>query len=482
MRLKMFKTAILSCLLALSLIVPAQATIQWTNNASSVIADAGGISAGALSLTVTAGHGDRFPAVSAPHYFMVTLVDTSGNREIVKVTARTALSNTMTIVRAQEGTSARAFAAGSLVELRITKNALDYLSKSADIHENYYVADASAVDQGATTNTRSLKSLVDSIGGTTQATIVCPHTGAGNTTTYTVSTGFTISSNISLIVPKGSLLSVANGQTLTIQGIVQAGAYQIFTGAGTATVSTYPQDQAWWGSAQRLDVTGLSIAGAAGNLVPVGVPLPYFGATAPTGWLLVDGKTIGDGTSGGTARANADTATLFAVLWAAFDNTNLPIQDSSGSPTTRGANAAADFADHKRLPLPDMRGRMPIGLDNMGGSAASRVAAATAMGAAGGAATANLQHTHTTGDVTLTAAQSGLPLHKHLVGIPLGPEASSGTSQRSYYDKAVTSYETSETGGTPASQPHNHGPTGDGGSTTQAIMNPYLPLNWIIKY
>jgi hypothetical protein len=257
MRLKSLKAIILSLLLVLVMIGTAGATIKWMNNATSVIADVGGITAGAVSLTVTAGHGDRFPAVSSPHYFMVTLVDASGNREIVKVTARAALSNTMTIVRAQEGTSARAFAAGSLVELRLTKNALDYLSQAADINSNYYVADASAADQGATTNANSIKSLVDTIGATKQATIVLPHTGTGNTTTYTVSTGFTITSNISLVIPKGSLISVAAAQTLTMQGIVQAGAYQIFTGSGTVTVSTYPQDQAWWGSAERLDVTGL---------------------------------------------------------------------------------------------------------------------------------------------------------------------------------------------------------------------------------
>ncbi|HPW19024.1 MAG TPA: hypothetical protein PLP83_11700, partial [Candidatus Aminicenantes bacterium] len=107
-------------------------SILWTNNASSVLT--GDITAGTLSISVTAGHGDRFPAVAAPHYFMATLVDTSGNREIVKVTARTSGSNTMTIERAQEGTSARSFATGDIVELRITKNAMDHLSKAADIN------------------------------------------------------------------------------------------------------------------------------------------------------------------------------------------------------------------------------------------------------------------------------------------------------------------------------------------------------------
>ena len=105
--------------------------IKWTNNATSVIANAGGILIGATSVTVTTGHGDRFPEVAAPDYFMMTFVDVSGNREIVKVTARAAASDTMTIVRAQEGTAARAFAQGSFVELRATADTYEYLSTIA---------------------------------------------------------------------------------------------------------------------------------------------------------------------------------------------------------------------------------------------------------------------------------------------------------------------------------------------------------------
>ena len=226
-------------------------SIRWTNNAASVLAS--DITAGSLSITVTTGHGDRFPEVVAPHYCMVTLVDTSGNREIVKVTARAAASNTLTITRAQEGTSARSFATGSIVELRITKNAMDEVSKAADINAQHYVCDASAADQGAATNSASLKSIVDGLGATEEATIDIPHTGTGDTTTYTVGTDLTIPATVTLRVHKGARISPSTGITLTMNGIVQAGAYTIFAGAGTVTVSTYPQDQAWWGSAQRLD-------------------------------------------------------------------------------------------------------------------------------------------------------------------------------------------------------------------------------------
>jgi microcystin-dependent protein len=83
-------------------------------------------------------------------------------------------------------------------------------------------------------------------------------------------------------------------------------------------------------------------------------------------WLVCNGRTIGNSTSGATARANADMYNLFVYLWEAFANDFLPIQDSSGVLTTRGANAHADFSANKRMPLFDLRGRVVAGLDPTG--------------------------------------------------------------------------------------------------------------------
>lgn len=88
-----------------------------TNNAYSTLAS--GISSSATSVTVASGHGDRFPIIASPDYTYVTFEDASNNREIVKVTARTSGSDTMTIVRAQDDTTARAWSTGDLIELRV---------------------------------------------------------------------------------------------------------------------------------------------------------------------------------------------------------------------------------------------------------------------------------------------------------------------------------------------------------------------------
>ena len=97
---------------------------QFTNNAASTLAAS--ILVGATSLTVAAGTGALFPTLTGTQFFMCTLQNTAGTViEIVKVTARS--TDTFTIVRAQEGTSASAFALGDKCELRLTAGEINNL-------------------------------------------------------------------------------------------------------------------------------------------------------------------------------------------------------------------------------------------------------------------------------------------------------------------------------------------------------------------
>ena len=91
--------------------------VLFTNNATTNLASS--ITSGATSLTVLTGTGSLFPNPTAPDYFIITLIGISGSPiEIVKCTSRS--GDTLTIVRAQEGTTASAFTGGDQVQLRIT--------------------------------------------------------------------------------------------------------------------------------------------------------------------------------------------------------------------------------------------------------------------------------------------------------------------------------------------------------------------------
>ena len=94
--------------------------IKFTNNATATLAAS--ISTSSTSLTVTTGQGALFPTLASGDYFYATLVDSSNNIELVKITARS--GDTLTAIRAQEGTTARAYLAADKLELRVTAAAL----------------------------------------------------------------------------------------------------------------------------------------------------------------------------------------------------------------------------------------------------------------------------------------------------------------------------------------------------------------------
>lgn len=99
--------------------------IKATNFASSTLQL--GIDAVTTAMSVASGQGALFPVLGVGDYCYITLQDLSGNCEIVKATARS--GDGFTIVRAQEGTTARAFAGGSAVELRPTVQTMTDLSQ-----------------------------------------------------------------------------------------------------------------------------------------------------------------------------------------------------------------------------------------------------------------------------------------------------------------------------------------------------------------
>lgn len=151
----------------------------------------------------------------------------------------------------------------------------------------------------------------------------------------------------------------ATGKSL-IQAATSAIATALLSVFATGVKGLVPAPTSGDVAAQRLLGAGGGwvdppVGGGGGTLIPAGHVDEFFLPTAPSGWVAMDGLTIGNGSSGATSRANADTATLFAILWDR-DPIDTPIQDSTGAASTRGASAAADFAANKRIVVPDMGG------------------------------------------------------------------------------------------------------------------------------
>lgn len=95
-------------------------TVIVANNAASRLAAS--ITTSSTELSVTAGTGSLFPALSAGQWFPLTLIKADGALEVVKATARNV--DVITIQRGFENTQPRAFSSGDRVELRLTASTL----------------------------------------------------------------------------------------------------------------------------------------------------------------------------------------------------------------------------------------------------------------------------------------------------------------------------------------------------------------------
>ena len=187
---------------------------------------------------------------------------------------------------------------------------------------------------------------------------------------------------------------------------------------------TDPPTNSYWTvdnivSANAAVLAALAAYEASLSGIPIGGMIAYGGATAPSGWLLCYGQAI----------SRTTYAALFAAIGTAY---------GIGDGTTT-------------FNLPDLRGRVTVGKDNMGGSAANRVTNAvsgisgTTLGAAGGDQNAQPD--------TLTAvstAVSGVtdPGHQHVIklntngGGPAVGEITSiagGTAPDGHTENAYTS-------------------------------------------
>ena len=110
--------------------------IVFKNNAKTTLA--GNVTTSATSITVS--DGSVFPAISGGDTFFCTF-DDGTNNEIVSVTAIS--GNVLTVVRAQDNTTAKAFTSGDAAESRLTAGILDIFSQvdSGEVTADEFIGD-----------------------------------------------------------------------------------------------------------------------------------------------------------------------------------------------------------------------------------------------------------------------------------------------------------------------------------------------------
>lgn len=143
--------------------------------------------------------------------------------------------------------------------------------------------------------------------------------------TYTISADKTVSTNLK--IPKGVIYSVASTKTLTLNGAIEAGLYQIFSGSGTIAFGTnytkevYPE---WWGVTGTNDY--IPIQSAASSLTNGGI-IRLTGSytyTTNIGVSLLDNTWVRGNGTGKTVITGGGVA-----IFDATNRSNIKISDLS---------------------------------------------------------------------------------------------------------------------------------------------------------
>jgi len=195
-------------------------TIKFTNNATTTLAS--GINSSVTSLSVASGTGTLFPTISSPDVFYATLANLAGTVEIVKVTARS--TDTFTIVRGQDGTTAATWATGDKVELRPTAAGLAAMAQFDSIQAYTGLQTFSGTTTNAAMKTLNLKeaatvSATASTGTinydlTTQSVLYYTTNASGNfTLNFRASSGSSLDSIMSTGESLSATFLCTNGST-----------------------------------------------------------------------------------------------------------------------------------------------------------------------------------------------------------------------------------------------------------------------------
>ena len=314
--------------------------IKWTNNASTTLASS--ISASTTTITVASSGGALFPTLGAGDYFYATLVDSSNNLEIVKVTAR--VGDVMTVVRGQEGTSAHSYVGGDKFELRPT--AAGFASAAAG--ENIVALPISQGGTGAgnAADARANLDVVQDPGangimvrtadGASTARSIAAGSGISVSNGSGVSADPTVTNTGVLALTAGSGISISVGQdnkTITNAGVKS---FNGTTGDVTFTADP-PVVQVFTSSGTWTKQSGLKA-----------VLVEVVGGGGGGGARYVSGKTTnvgGNGGGGGYSRKVITAASLGSTETVTV-GAGGTAQTSGTATTNGGAGGTSSFGSH----------------------------------------------------------------------------------------------------------------------------------------
>jgi len=188
--------------------------VKFSNNAKTTLSS--GITSSATSIAVV--DASAWPTLGAGDYSLCTFI-TVADPDVLEIVKVTAISgNTLTVVRAQEGTTARAFASADKAELRVTAGLLEQALTGTDVVKlDSLTASATAsysmAAGGVAYSPSNVNALVVSLNGVTQEPTDA-FTISGSTLTF--ASALTSADSIDYIVDLAKTLDIGEPSDNTV--------------------------------------------------------------------------------------------------------------------------------------------------------------------------------------------------------------------------------------------------------------------------
>lgn len=341
--------------------------LNFTNNATSTLASS--INASQTTITVQSAGAALFPTLSANDWCPITVVDGAGNMEIMKCTGRS--TSTLTVVRAQEGTTGKSFSAGARVDVRLTAAALAALDFASQATKSTPVDGDSVSLIDSADSDKPKRVLWSAIKSTLKSYFDTLYQVAGSyvtpSRTFTAGTGLTgggdLSADRSFAVSYGTAAGTAaqgndsrfaaavqkSGDTmtglLTLSGDPTTGLHaaskQYVDGRAAGKYTMYKSSDTWVKSPGLVGVA-VKVRGASGaGGARAGSTSGGNGAGASIGWKYISAASLGTSESVtiGAAGVGASNANGTAGGTSSFGSF---LSVTGGTGGKSGSNGSAD--------------------------------------------------------------------------------------------------------------------------------------------
>ncbi len=269
---------------------------------------------------------------------------------------------------------------------------------------------------------------------------------------------------------------------------------------------------------QEVDDNWIGVLERLYDAIPVGVILPYLGSTAPSGFLISNGQSIGD-TDSLAGLTNSKYKYLFILLWT----------ESLSNATALGAididNNPINFATTMLTGLQAWVAKCSINLPNSKDKFLKHKADAETLFKTGGGKTTDASHTHSntlaivaagghSHTISLSTSSDGSHTHTLTITVDaggdhthtvmttpttIGADAANAAANGTYTTSSSGNHTHTAAGSATSNGTHSHTVSGNTGSvsdhthtisgsitsaslSTLSILNPFLNCNFIIKY